>query len=147
MSCFYDRQGQPITVEEWGRLWEERTEGDGFWTTSDGRYLTVYIGADDRELLGRPVSIPAVFHTISRTTGQLLASYSNEQDALADHAALNCRLDLADPLLDTADCQHGCNGDCMQSGSDVCTFSCHISDDPPVRQGDGGERDPRRARR
>ena len=23
------------------------------------------------------------------------------------------------------DCQHGCNGDCSTSGSDVCDFTCH----------------------
>lgn len=23
------------------------------------------------------------------------------------------------------DCQHGCNGDCVRSGSERCTFACH----------------------
>lgn len=26
------------------------------------------------------------------------------------------------------DCRHGCNGDCLFAGSDVCTFSCHSYD-------------------
>jgi hypothetical protein len=30
----------------------------------------------------------------------------------------------AEPL-DSSDCRHGCNGDCHESGSDVCTFTCH----------------------
>lgn len=28
----------------------------------------------------------------------------------------------ADDLLD---CEHGCNGDCVTSGSDRCSFTCH----------------------
>ena len=32
---------------------------------------------------------------------------------------------LASPLDDPADCVHGCNGDCVSFGSDVCTFACH----------------------
>lgn len=27
------------------------------------------------------------------------------------------------------DCRHGCNGDCMVSGSDVCNFTCHAFDE------------------
>lgn len=23
------------------------------------------------------------------------------------------------------DCEHGCNGDCRESGSDRCSFTCH----------------------
>ena len=30
-----------------------------------------------------------------------------------------------DPLEDLSDCRHGCNGDCMMSGSDRCDFTCH----------------------
>jgi len=26
---------------------------------------------------------------------------------------------------DFSDCQHGCNGDCVDSGSERCTFICH----------------------
>jgi len=29
------------------------------------------------------------------------------------------------PLGDPTDCVHGCNGDCVSSGSDVCTLACH----------------------
>ena len=28
-------------------------------------------------------------------------------------------------MIDLSDCQHGCNGDCVASGSDVCTWLCH----------------------
>ena len=28
-------------------------------------------------------------------------------------------------LFDPSDCQHGCNGDCVTSGSDRCNFTCH----------------------
>lgn len=31
----------------------------------------------------------------------------------------------ADPLVDPSDCSHGCNGDCVESGSDRCNFTCH----------------------
>ncbi len=31
-----------------------------------------------------------------------------------------------DPLEDLSDCRHGCHGDCLESGSDVCTFPCHL---------------------
>lgn len=27
--------------------------------------------------------------------------------------------------FDLYDCDHGCNGDCEERGSDVCTFVCH----------------------
>ena len=26
------------------------------------------------------------------------------------------------------DCRHGCNGDCLVSGSEVCTWQCHTFD-------------------
>ena len=32
---------------------------------------------------------------------------------------------LAAPLDDPSDCRHGCNGDCVTSGSEVCNFTCH----------------------
>lgn len=32
---------------------------------------------------------------------------------------------LPAPLVDSSDCLHGCNGDCLESGSDRCTFICH----------------------
>lgn len=32
---------------------------------------------------------------------------------------------LPSPLADLSDCRHGCNGDCLTSGSDVCNFTCH----------------------
>lgn len=35
---------------------------------------------------------------------------------------------LPDPPIpgeDPSDCRHGCNGDCLEGGSDVCTFTCH----------------------
>jgi hypothetical protein len=30
-----------------------------------------------------------------------------------------------DPLVDLSDCRHGCNGDCVESGSERCDFTCH----------------------
>lgn len=30
-----------------------------------------------------------------------------------------------DPLVDPSDCRHGCNGMCVESGSDRCDFTCH----------------------
>lgn len=32
---------------------------------------------------------------------------------------------LPAPFDDPTDCAHGCNGDCVYSGSDVCNFTCH----------------------
>lgn len=32
---------------------------------------------------------------------------------------------LPTPLDDPSDCRHGCNGDCLTSGSEVCNFTCH----------------------
>lgn len=29
------------------------------------------------------------------------------------------------PLEDLSDCLHGCNGDCVSSGSEYCNFTCH----------------------
>lgn len=31
----------------------------------------------------------------------------------------------ATPLLDPSDCRHGCNGACVEGGSDRCDFTCH----------------------
>ena len=36
-----------------------------------------------------------------------------------------------DPLVDPSDCQHGCNGACIEGGSDRCDFTCHSTDDGP----------------
>lgn len=33
--------------------------------------------------------------------------------------------DWDSPEDTVCDCRHGCNGDCVTSGSDVCTFVCH----------------------
>lgn len=30
-----------------------------------------------------------------------------------------------EPFVDASDCVHGCNGDCVISGSDRCDFTCH----------------------
>lgn len=35
----------------------------------------------------------------------------------------------ADPLVDPSDCRHGCNGDCVESGSECCNFTCHLQGD------------------
>lgn len=49
----------------------------------------------------------------------------------ADKAALGRFLlaeygsEPTDPLADLADCAHGCNGMCVVSGSERCTFACH----------------------
>lgn len=33
---------------------------------------------------------------------------------------------LDDPDVEPeADCRHGCNGDCLESGSETCNFTCH----------------------
>jgi hypothetical protein len=51
-----------------------------------------------------------------------------------DHAALRRYVtDLLgtqphDPLIDPSDCQHGCNGACVETGSDRCDFTCHTDD-------------------
>ena len=34
------------------------------------------------------------------------------------------------PGEDLSDCMHGCNGDCVESGSDRCTFICHAELSP-----------------
>lgn len=34
-----------------------------------------------------------------------------------------------DPLVDPSDCRHGCNGMCVEGGSDRCDFTCHPSED------------------
>lgn len=31
----------------------------------------------------------------------------------------------ANPLADLSDCVHGCNGNCVESGSERCNFTCH----------------------
>lgn len=36
------------------------------------------------------------------------------------------------PFEDLSDCAHGCNGDCMTSGSDRCNFTCHEHDEAPA---------------
>jgi hypothetical protein len=41
-----------------------------------------------------------------------------------------------EPLLDPAVCRHGCNGDCENTGSTRCDFTCHGGeDDEPVSPG------------
>lgn len=37
-----------------------------------------------------------------------------------------------DPLADSSDCVHGCNGDCVESGSERCTFACHEHAEAPA---------------
>lgn len=32
------------------------------------------------------------------------------------------------PLYDFSDCQHGCNGDCVEYGGYRCNFTCHEED-------------------
>lgn len=32
---------------------------------------------------------------------------------------------LPSPLEDLSDCRHGCNGYCVEFGSDRCNFTCH----------------------
>lgn len=32
--------------------------------------------------------------------------------------------ETGEPGYDWSDCRHGCNGDCLDGGSDRCTFTC-----------------------
>jgi hypothetical protein len=36
------------------------------------------------------------------------------------------------PGDDLLDCAHGCNGDCIVSGSDRCNFTCHEQAEAPA---------------
>jgi hypothetical protein len=50
-----------------------------------------------------------------------------ERSAEARELARSLRPEGLLPSLldDPTDCVHGCNGDCLEAGSEVCTFTCH----------------------
>lgn len=54
-----------------------------------------------------------------------------ERAALRRHVDDLLATDPADPLVDPSDCRHGCNGMCVESGSERCDFTCHPEEDEP----------------
>ena len=52
----------------------------------------------------------------SRHIAELVGLPLDDPDVIAAIAAAES---------DDGDCQHGCNGDCVVSGSEVCSFTCH----------------------
>lgn len=59
-------------------------------------------------------------------------AFRRQVDAFPDDLSEGRELRIAqygwetrEPGYDWSDCRHGCNGDCVESGSDRCTFVCH----------------------
>jgi hypothetical protein len=50
---------------------------------------------------------------------------ARDQAALRREVADVLGSEPRDPFVDLSDCQHGCNGACLMSGSDRCDFTCH----------------------
>lgn len=59
------------------------------------------------------------------------------QSALMPEASLEWLASFI-PGYDLSDCRHGCNGDCLVSGSERCSFTCHPELDPAQLRGFAG---------
>lgn len=75
---------------------------------------------------------PHIGPRISRNVASLL----DNPDVLPEGVphAWSDWLSPEDSLYDTGDCRHGCNGDCVASGSEVCSFTCHAPQSPEDHQ-------------
>ena len=90
MSCYYDRQGRPITMEQWATALEGRSRRIGFDTIKDdgtgqkAEVSTVWLGLDHRFREGPPL----IFETMvfGGKFDQEQERYSTEEEALAGHA-------------------------------------------------------------
>jgi hypothetical protein len=89
---FYDREGKPISLDEWGRLHEDKsylrvgnTDLGPYWVS------TVWLGVDHRFGDGPPVIFETmVFTTSARDEGRAgpefdTRRYATEAEALAGH--------------------------------------------------------------
>jgi len=56
------------------------------------------------------------------------ATRKRERASLRRYLANLLGTEPRDPLVDPTDCRHGCNGACVESGSDRCDFTCHPKD-------------------
>ena len=91
MSEFYDRQGNPLGIHQWGSLLKkEEIQRVRETTLSDGKWIsTVWLGLDHNFGPGPPL----IFETMVFTKdgeGRTLdcERYSTEQEAIAGHEAM-----------------------------------------------------------
>lgn len=92
MSRYYDRQGKPISMEEWSRFLNDPSYQRVAQTTGSGRFVsTVWLGLDHRHGGGGP---PLIFETMVfpiDKNGDVeyheldAERYSTEEEALAGH--------------------------------------------------------------
>lgn len=91
MSRFFDRKGVPISLEQWGRDFEDREKQRVAETTlEDGRWIsTVWIGLDHSFGEGPPLIFETmVFGTKDSRSDLDCERYSTEAEALRGHAAM-----------------------------------------------------------
>lgn len=94
MSGYYDFDGEPITMEEWAQLFEERCVGESLvrWQVGDdhigdARVSTVWMGLDHRFMGDGP---PLIFESMvfgGALDGEM-DRYSTKEKAAAGHARL-----------------------------------------------------------
>ncbi len=85
MTPFYDQDGQPITVEQWGALFEDvagRTIAEDTWGAM--RVATLWLGYVDPIIESARLFGTALFRHKSFLFE--LETYDNKADALAGHA-------------------------------------------------------------
>lgn len=91
-SLYYDRQGKPLQLRDWARLFEDVDERRVSHTTlPDGKWVsTVWLGLDHSHGYGPPL----IFETMVFAEGEPHATvidsarYSTEEEARAGHAAM-----------------------------------------------------------
>lgn len=93
MSDYYDRQGNPLTFEEWAKSFETRRDQQRVASTvlPNGRWVsTVWLGLNHRYGAGPPLIFETmVFAKDKAASGELdRECYSTEVEALAGHECL-----------------------------------------------------------
>lgn len=87
----YDRNGQPMTLEDWGRALDDiESRRIAETTLSDGKYVsTVWIGLDHSFGQGPPLIFETmVFGSENDRSDVDCARYSTESEARAGHDAM-----------------------------------------------------------
>lgn len=88
MSDYYDRKGNPITVEEWSEIWRKTDRTVAKTTLSNGyRVSTVYLGLDHGWGEGPPLIFETMVFGGEDWSEVDMLRYSTEEQALAGHNA------------------------------------------------------------
>lgn len=87
MSDFYDRQGNPLTLNEWMGLWNEQNKRVAYDLIDGVVVSTVWLGTNHRFGGDGP---PIIFETMvfGGELNEEQVRYSTEAEALAGHAEM-----------------------------------------------------------